>query len=488
MRADGLRRVQLAQDAALRESLETARRERAAREREEADVRRALAESAAATAARAPTTRERTREDTSSDAALARALQATDDAALARALQAQLDGEAASAPPPRPRPHPPEMDDEAMARALQARLHVGPSPNGAPPARDRDTCGGCGERFGMFDFRPRIVALGRSWHQGCFKCAGCKQPIVGSEFSHHDDGAGPEPWHSECYLKARFPYCAVCGAHIVPDASGRAQWLQATIFADKVCPKHAHDGTPRCSSCGRWEPRSSKDAFVSLPGSDGRKTCLECLSASAVLSDEDVEPLYRSVRAFFDRAGLHVSGPTPPLHMVDQGTLAAAAERESETVDIRGLCMSMEHRIVAARRGPSSGTFSFVENLVPRRVGVSVTGLLVIIGMPRVMCGSVVAHEYMHAYIKMAGFPQLPPVVEEGLCQLLGLLWVESDASDEGTSATEATYATLVSEQIRTDRSPVYGDGLRAALAAYKKHGLGSLLAHVKRYASFPPP
>ena len=41
-------------------------------------------------------------------------------------------------------------------------------------------------------------------------------------------------------------------------------------------------------------------------------------------------------------------------------------------------------------------------------------------------------------------------------------------------------------EPIRTDPTEVYGDGLRDALAAYQKHGLAAVFAHVKQTGELP--
>lgn len=42
------------------------------------------------------------------------------------------------------------------------------------------------------------------------------------------------------------------------------------------------------------------------------------------------------------------------------------------------------------------------------------------------------------------------------------------------------------SHQIRTDTSPVYGDGFRAALELYQYRGLRALFDHVLRHRAWP--
>ena len=58
--------------------------------------------------------------------------------------------------------------------------------------------------------------------------------------------------------------------------------------------------------------------------------------------------------------------------------------------------------------------------------------LQVVSGLPRLLTGSILAHECMHAWLRMSGFSghrQLAPQVEEGLCQLMALLWLEAQQS-----------------------------------------------------------
>lgn len=108
--------------------------------------------------------------------------------------------------------------------------------------------------------------------------------------------------------------------------------------------------------------------------------------------------------------------------------------------------------------------------------------------------------------------------VEEGICQLVALLWLHhlaggdtgaGTAADEvagrgdrrrggGAGAGRRRFADNASppsneelreffaHQIKTDMSTVYGDGFRKAKRAYDVLGLHMLLDHVKRHHSFP--
>lgn len=89
--------------------------------------------------------------------------------------------------------------------------------------------------------------------------------------------------------------------------------------------------------------------------------------------------------------------------------------------------------------------------------------------------------------------------VEEGVCQLVALLWLQHLAGrgsgDEGGGRRRRVAGAPPSNeelreffvhQIKTDVSTVYGDGFRKAKAVYDAVGLDMLLDHVKRYESFP--
>ena len=53
------------------------------------------------------------------------------------------------------------------------------------------------------------------------------------------------------------------------------------------------------------------------------------------------------------------------------------------------------------------------------------TAILVLYGLPKLLTGSILAHEVMHAWLRMHGCTHLGPKEEEGLCQLVALLWLE---------------------------------------------------------------
>ena len=68
---------------------------------------------------------------------------------------------------------------------------------------------------------------------------------------------------------------------------------------------------------------------------------------------------------------------------------------------------------------------------------MQVTAILVLYGLPWLLTGTILAHECMHAWLRLRGITRLPLQTEEGLCQLMGLLWLESqDLSKQQVSST----------------------------------------------------
>jgi len=133
-----------------------------------------------------------------------------------------------------------------------------------------------------------------------------------------------------------------------------------------------------------------------------------------------------------------------------------------------------------------------------------VTGILILYGLPRLQTGYIIAHEMMHAYLRLKGFRNLSIEVEEGICQVLSYLWLESEiiagsssnvassssapAVKKGTMTEfEKKLGASIKNQIETDSSEVYGGGFRAGYPAVQRYGLRRTLDHIKMTGVFPP-
>nr|GEW61477.1 protein DA1 isoform X1 [Tanacetum cinerariifolium] len=304
-------------------------------------------------------------------------------------------------------------------------------------------CAGCNYEIGHGRF---LSCMGAVWHPECFRCHACNQPIADYEFSM----SGNYPYHKTCYKEHYHPKCDVCQHFIPTNAAGLIEYRAHPFWAQKYCPFHEHDGTPRCCSCERMEPRETSYAALN----DGRKLCLECLDSS-IMDTIERQALNEAMDG--ERNGHY--------HMPET----------------RGLCLSEEQTISTVLRRPKMGMGSRVPDMrtepykLTRRC--EVTAILILYGLPRLLTGSILAHEMMHAWLRLQGYRTLSQDVEEGICQVLAHMWLR-------------TQIGLISEffkhQIESDMSPVYGNGFRAGNQAVLKYGLPSTLEHIRLTGSFP--
>ena len=213
--------------------------------------------------------------------------------------------------------------------------------------------------------------------------------------------------------------------------------------------------------------------------------------------------------------------PPPPVILVDTPGIQEAGGNGCGAGGhtVRGKCLSEIHTVREVVRmpvrggGPGGlGVSGYREVAVgeERVSGREVAAILVLSAFPRLLAGSVLAHEATHAFFRLAKgrqqqkFPdRLDPAVEEGVCQLLACLWLEEqqrllqqqEQRTGGTAADavagawgggEARLARYLAWSIANDPSDDYGGGYRAARAAYDRHGLEAVLEHVSLTGQLP--
>lgn len=66
----------------------------------------------------------------------------------------------------------------------------------------------------------------------------------------------------------------------------------------------------------------------------------------------------------------------------------------------------------------------------PSYVCVQVTALLVLYGLPRLLTGTILAHECMHAWFVLNYIDCSNKTVNEGLSQLMALIWIEAQRDE----------------------------------------------------------
>lgn len=202
-----------------------------------------------------------------------------------------------------------------------------------------------------------------------------------------------------------------------PPGSGHVRYIDSAFWKEKYCAHHQSDATAvSCTSCLRLRLKDSDDV-VALP--DGRYSCLQCFSQAPQRTD-DAQALYANVLHWY-RSIKMPHRETPPFTLVEDSALnghraSSGSLAGGPITHTRGICLAEQYDTF--RMGWHTG----------RRVDV--TAILVLSGLPALLTGAVLAHELMHAWLRMEGFRDLPPAVEEGLCQLMAYLWLEAQTPE----------------------------------------------------------
>ncbi|KAK4490343.1 hypothetical protein RD792_001019 [Penstemon davidsonii] len=364
-------------------------------------------------------------------------------------------------------------------------------------------CAGCNTEIGHGRFLSCMSAV---WHPECFRCHGCNQPISDYEFSL----SGSYPYHKTCYKESYHPKCDICQhfvefrifchPQIPTNAAGLIEYRAHPFWSQKYCPSHEQDGTPRCCSCERMESRDARFAALN----DGRKLCLECLD-SAIMDTDECQPLFLDIQEFYESLNMKVSQQVPLL-LVERQALneAMGGERHGHhhMPETRGLCLSEEQTVSTILRRPKVGSGSRPTGMKTKPYKLTrhceVTAILILYGLPRLLTGSILAHEMMHAWLRLNGYRTLRQDVEEGICQVLASMWLESQilsmsetnntsaSSSSSSSPFERKLSVFFKHQIATDTSVVYGNGFRAGNQAVLKFGLQTTLDHMRKTGNFP--
>jgi hypothetical protein len=298
----------------------------------------------------------------------------------------------------------------------------------------RVMCAGCGTAIvGRY-----VQALGETWHPDCFVCAGCGRPIDVSGFARRDG----RPYHPACYQAQFGTRCAVCGDYI------EGPYVE-NFWGDTYCAEH-QDAYPACYACGRPVCRRLTGGGVRY--NDGRVLCRRC-RARAVDAPERAEALLRDVQAHLARHGVDTQDVDVPLRLVSLSALMAGEDDPAR----------------ARMRGR---TETQIETRNGREVARRIQEVCALGGLPQELLLGVLAHELGHVWLFTQRVDDLPPALEEGLCNLFAYLL----HAERAASSAMARYCVRLLEE---DPHPVYGAGLRRALAWYRQAGLPAVLEAV---------
>ncbi|KAJ9508787.1 hypothetical protein QJQ45_028096 [Haematococcus lacustris] len=328
-----------------------------------------------------------------------------------------------------------------------------------------------------------VTALQRRWHPACFVCGFCEEAINQGGNTQFAIGAQDGwPYHMDCFRHRFHPVCHICQQFIPERPDGRVEYKEQAFWREPYCTHHLQDGTPQCCSCSRFQGKGVE--FVQL--SEGRFLCLTCLG-SVVLDTKDVQPLYEEVMAFYRSMGM-AHPVKAPLMMVDGTTLNEYSNREGKDSEggpvfhIRGLTLATVYRTIPSIMR-TSGDLGVSSVSTPVKaagggggsVKCSVSAILVLYGLPRLLTGCIIAHELMHAWLRMKNVAGLDQQVEEGLCQLMAYVWLDQQHGQQ-KDPEQQRLGSFFAYQIREDTSAVYGDGFRTAYDAFQQRGLTAII------------
>ncbi|KAF7831023.1 protein DA1-related 2 isoform X1 [Senna tora] len=390
--------------------------------------------------------------------------------------------------------------------SLNSSAHPPYNPSFHPRDRSR-ICGGCKQEI---VYGNCLGCMNTFFHPDCFRCHSCRYPITEREFSL----SGRHPYHKSCFKELTHPKCEVCHQFIPINAAGLIEYRCHPFWSQKYCPSHEYDNTARCCSCERLESWNEK--YYSL--GDGRSLCLECME-SAIMDTGDCQPLYHAIRDYYEGMNMRIDQQIPML-LVERQALNEAIVGEKNGYhhlpETRGLCLSEEQTVTSVHRRPRIGGHRLIGmRTQPQKLTrkCEVTAILVLYGLPsfnnfagyRLLTGAILAHELMHGWLRLKGYRNLIPEVEEGICQVLSYMWLESEvmpgfrnmpstsasssfsSSKKGAkSHVENKLGEFFMNQIANDSSPAYGGGFRAANEAVNKYGLRCTLEHIRLTGSFP--
>ncbi|XP_017257534.1 protein DA1 [Daucus carota subsp. sativus] len=270
--------------------------------------------------------------------------------------------------------------------------------------------------------------------------------------------------------------------------------LLPSYWGQKICNKHVSDGTPMCLSCLRFKIGNMR--YVNL--SDGRKLCSDC-HCTAVMDPKTFIPLLREVYRFYKGFNMQVIEDIP-IFLVDNEEMKRIAheiggkDQPGYPVGVTTYASGFVVRSVARSYQKGENIHVVKEVQYIERI-YEVTSMLIVYGFPRLALGATMAHEMMHAWMRIEGYKAgLRKEVNEGLCQVMAHKWIDYYAfvGDDflHTTPDQAEFLRNLKEvlkneiEIRMDK--IYGGGFRDAKWAIERYGLKYTMSHVAHTGNFP--
>jgi hypothetical protein len=247
------------------------------------------------------------------------------------------------------------------------------------------------------------------------------------------------------------PLCVMCGKEIGPGRYVQDQW-RANFHLN-------HQNAPRCYYCARAISPFNTGGGVRYPG--GREVCNLC-HQTAVVDQGQAEAAMERVRARMNAWGLGFDYGQIPVRLVEQATLNAMYGRGNAMHDgnINGLTTKRWTKDDKGR-------------VLAREVTISMLR-----GLPLEVYEKTMAHELMHAWMFLDRQPDHDSALEEGVCNLAAYYVLQENNNELADFTREAMWRS---------RDPVYGGGLRRAIAYVRRHDFPGLVKMLRERRDFPP-
>ncbi|KAJ8528450.1 hypothetical protein K7X08_022142 [Anisodus acutangulus] len=310
-------------------------------------------------------------------------------------------------------------------------------------------CSGCHGDIGSGNY---LGCMGTFFHPECFICRACGYPITEYEFSL----SGNNTYHKSCFREMTHPKCEVCYQFIPTNAAGLIEY--------------------RCHPC--WSQNIVFHMSMMSPN-DAVVVNVWRYGLHGICHHGYQGPLYHAIRDYYEGMNMKIEQQVPML-LVERQALNEDIEGEKHGFhhmpETRGLCHQKSRQSPVLKRPRMGGREVVGIRTHPQKLTRNVKLQL--------LTGAILAHELMHAWLRLKGFRNLSLEVEEGICQVLSYMWLESEKGVK--SGVENKLGEFFMHQIAHDTSPAYGGGFRAANEAVNKYGLRCTLDHIRLTGSFP--
>ncbi|CAL9023287.1 unnamed protein product [Prunus brigantina] len=284
--------------------------------------------------------------------------------------------------------------------------------------------------------------------------------------------------------------------------------LHNKFWGQRCCVEHYKDGTLRCSTCHRLKQPEIK--YVDL--GHGRNLCSDCYSITIADPKECEKHIFENVRRFYTGLNLNLDEDIP-ISLVDKDEMSRVRRRNYEMHrGIIGLatsiwdfkpivtinrCTKYEDRIEVEKK---ANKLTMAESFAALFGSNKDNKLLLLFARPDVLMGMTLAHEMMHAWLRLQGLigDRKPErLVEEGICQVMshmygkwfcsrGFKYLSYNKTDEQLQFTKDLnkyYANLK----KIDSDEAYREGFKQAMHAVKENGLKKILDCILKKGHLAP-